>query len=174
MKLIKDLGKRKIGKYNRRFGLFYCEYCNRDVEKRHDSGLVYKSCGCLDRKEEFLKFETWRCTKCNVVKPLTEYYKNTTSFRRECKHCVKEKRLIDKFGVDYEWYKRKLNNQNSVCDICKTKLDSNTYDKLAVDHCHSTGKLRGLLCTQCNTSLGLLKENTETINNMLKYLTKYE
>jgi len=174
MELIKDLGKRIVSGRYRRFGLFFCPYCEREVEKRIDSGTTYKSCGCLEFRDEWNTFETWKCTSCNIVKPLTEYYRNKTGHRRECKHCAKEKVFKRKFGVDYKWYEKKLKEQHNVCDICKKELDSNRYDKLAVDHCHSTNKLRGLLCTQCNTSLGLLKENITTINNMLKYLNKYK
>lgn len=174
MKLIKDLGKRLVGKHNRRFGLFHCNYCGREVEKRYDSGSVYKSCGCLDRRDTWNTFETWKCTKCNIVKPLTEYYKNTTGYRRECKHCVKEKQLLYKYNVDYKWYEKKLKEQGGLCDICKKPLDSNHFDKLSIDHNHTTGELRGLLCNRCNTALGLLKEDIPTINNLITYINKYK
>lgn len=169
MKLIKDLGKRKVGKHNRRFGLFHCDYCERDVEKRIDSGNVYKSCGCLDRRGGWNTFETWKCTRCNITKPLTEYYKNKAGYRRECKLCVRDKQLIHKYGVDLKWYTKKLKEQNDVCEICKKESNNS----LVVDHNHDTGEARGLLCSQCNTALGLLKEDKPTIKNLLTYINKY-
>lgn len=174
MKLIKDLGKRKVGNRNRRFGLFYCTYCDNAVEKRMDSGKVYSSCGCLTNRQVWNSFETWKCTTCGIVKPLTEYYKNNTGHRRECKLCVKDKQLHRKFGVSLKWYTKQLASQGGVCDICKLELDSKRYKHLAVDHCHTTGKVRGLLCTTCNTSLGGLKDSPQNLLNAINYLDKYK
>ena len=169
MELIEDLGKRKIGKNKRRYGLFYCEYCEREVERRIDTGNVSKSCGCLTKRRDFSTFEEWTCTECNIKKPLTEYYKNKTGFRRSCKLCVRDKQLYNKYGVTLKWYTKKLDVQKGVCDICKKVSDKT----LCVDHDHDTNKVRGLLCSNCNTALGLLKENLETIKNLSIYLKKY-
>jgi len=169
MKLIKDLGKRKVGKHNRRFGVFHCDYCDRDVEKRIDSGNVYKSCGCLDRRSVWSTFETWKCTRCEIVKPLSEYYKNKTGYRRECKLCVREKQLINKYGVDLKWYTKKLKEQGNVCYGCRLPSDKT----LVVDHNHSTGEARGLLCSNCNTALGLIKEDKQILHNLTTYIDKY-
>lgn len=169
MKLIKDLGKKKVGNHNRRYGLFHCDYCDRDVEKRIDNGSVYKSCGCLDRRDEWSTFETWRCTSCGIVKPLTEYYRNKTGHRRECKICVRDKQLQKKYGVTLKWYTKKLKEQGGVCYICKIP----SKNTLAVDHNHSTGEARGLLCSNCNTALGLLKEDKTIIKNLISYIDEY-
>jgi hypothetical protein len=174
MELIKDLGKKKVNNRNRRFGLFKCTYCDREVEKRMDSGKVYQSCGCMSTKEVFKKFEEWKCTECGILKPLTEYYQNETGHRRECKLCVKDKQLQRKFGVSLKWYTKKLKEQGNVCDICKKHLQSDRYKHFAIDHDHDTGEVRGLLCNNCNTALGLVKEDERTINNMNKYLKKYK
>jgi hypothetical protein len=45
--------------------------------------------------------------------------------------------------------------------------------KLAVDHCHKTGKIRGLLCQGCNMALGLLKDSPAIINNLARYINKH-
>jgi len=177
MKLIEDLGKRKDSKNrNRRYGVFHCKYCNQNVERRIDTGTVADSCGCMKRRDAHSKFETWRCTRCHEVKPLTDYYKreDTKSYRRECKTCVKEKTLLRKFGVDYTWYHNKLEEQNHCCAICKKPLESKRNDKFDVDHCHTTGNVRGLLCTTCNTGIGLLKEDITIFKNAEKYLNKYK
>lgn len=76
------------------------------------------------------------------------------------------------FNITTEEYNRKLADQNESCDICK-KHYSLFKTKLAADHCHSTGRIRGLLCSNCNVALGHMKENSENITNMLNYLTKW-
>ena len=57
--------------------------------------------------------------------------------------------------------------QNNVCLICKQEK------KLVVDHCHDTGTVRGLLCSECNTSIGLLKETPQYFVNAIQYLERY-
>jgi hypothetical protein len=66
-----------------------------------------------------------------------------------------------------------LLDQDYKCAICKIseteiKHKRNTY--FAVDHCHSTGKVRGLLCNNCNCILGFINDKTEHLNNAIKYL----
>lgn len=63
--------------------------------------------------------------------------------------------LKKRFGLTLEDYAKMLEAQNGVCAICKTPPASNR--RLAVDHCHTTRRIRQLLCTKCNTALGLLK-----------------
>ena len=54
------------------------------------------------------------------------------------------------------------------CEICDRILGSGR-DR-AIDHCHDTGKIRGVLCNECNRGLGLLKDNKEILSNAIKYL----
>jgi hypothetical protein len=64
--------------------------------------------------------------------------------------------------------------QDNRCAICRkpetSKHQSGTIRKLAVDHCHETGKLRGLLCTKCNTGLGLFNDDWLLLDNAIEYL----
>jgi len=70
-----------------------------------------------------------------------------------------------------------LEKQNHKCAICGT--DETFYDKnglkssLAVDHCHETGKLRGLLCHRCNTGIGSLRDSIDLLLKAIMYLEKY-
>jgi hypothetical protein len=54
------------------------------------------------------------------------------------------------------------------CGICNRSI-SNNKNK-CIDHCHSTGKVRGILCTQCNSGLGMFKDNEEFLSNAIKWL----
>ena len=70
-----------------------------------------------------------------------------------------------------------LDSQNSVCAICGTDNplgEGNTTTKrefsFAVDHCHDSGKIRGLLCNTCNRGLGFFKDRTDLLGSAMRYL----
>jgi len=82
-----------------------------------------------------------------------------------------------RYGLSENQYKELLAKQNGTCAICKKpeittkrRNGNNILQSLSVDHDHNTKKIRGLLCNKCNTALGLLEENIDTIHNLLKYL----
>ena len=85
----------------------------------------------------------------------------------------KDKFLKKHYGVTYEWYQAKLIEQKDCCAICKlpetSKIKGNTL-ALAVDHCHDTGKVRGLLCRACNNAIGALKHSEEILRTAIEYL----
>lgn len=77
------------------------------------------------------------------------------------------------YGVTLAEVKKMYEDRNSRCDICGgggfTMKDSHNM-KLVVDHCHATGKVRGLLCHNCNRALGLLQDSKESLKRALEYL----
>jgi hypothetical protein len=80
------------------------------------------------------------------------------------------------YNVSYDWYQEKLSKQNGVCAICKKPETTEIRGKLinmAVDHCHTTGKARGLLCTQCNRGLGLFQDNPTILQSAIEYLASF-
>lgn len=72
---------------------------------------------------------------------------------------------LSKYGITPGEYIDMLLDQDKRCAIC------NTRDYLVIDHCHATGKVRGLLCNKCNLGLGLFKDNVDSLQNAIKYLT---
>lgn len=74
-----------------------------------------------------------------------------------------------RYGISEEQYMGMLNAQQERCAICKQK----SHKRLAVDHCHSTGKIRGLLCLGCNSLLGYAKDNIETLMSAREYLINH-
>ena len=62
------------------------------------------------------------------------------------------------FGVTTEWYDAKLCEQNGGCAICGKPEAESRWRRLAIDHDHNTGEVRGLLCFVCNTKLGVLED----------------
>ena len=82
----------------------------------------------------------------------------------------KEERLLRRYGISLKEYRYLLLKQNNLCAICE-KEDCNSRS-LAVDHCHVTGKIRGLLCVSCNNLLGRAKDSVSTLRRAVKYLEK--
>jgi hypothetical protein len=82
------------------------------------------------------------------------------------------------YGEDFglEQYKNLLQEQNKVCAICLNPNTNGRKDSnnLYVDHDHNNGKVRGLLCSNCNRMLGLVRDNICTLTNAVKYLQKHQ
>ncbi len=82
---------------------------------------------------------------------------------------AKQNDLKRMFGISLADYEEMLAKQNGVCAICENK---DAYFKLAVDHCHVTGVIRGLLCSQCNRGLGCLGDSPERLRRAIAYLER--
>lgn len=81
--------------------------------------------------------------------------------------------LKNNYGIEAKDYERMLEEQDHKCKICKGtgfKMKEEHTLLLMVDHCHTTGRVRGLLCHNCNRALGLLKDNVEALKNAIEYL----
>jgi hypothetical protein len=143
------------------------------------------------------------CKVCGEEKDSSEFsisYTNKDRLRSDCKKCfckyVKDKRgykgrskhlaykirtkdyskdtyLIAKHNITLEQYKNLLTNQNNKCKICGA--EQGTLNKeLFVDHDHETGKIRGLLCQNCNFGIGLLKDDISILEKALEYLKEFK
>jgi hypothetical protein len=66
-----------------------------------------------------------------------------------------------RYGLSIERYSSMLSEQDGVCAICRQEPEvrKNRHGKLDVDHCHSSGQIRGLLCNRCNMAIGLLRDD---------------
>lgn len=87
---------------------------------------------------------------------------------------LRHKERERKFGITSEIYSRMLHEQNGVCAICgnpETATRLGVVKALSVDHCHSTGRIRGLLCSDCNTGIGKLKDDLKILQNAIQYLS---
>lgn len=139
------------------------------------------------------------CKICNELKPLTEFYqtvrnKTPYGYHGKCKKCYVKKQqenydpikqrdenLKQRYGKHFGLveYNNLLEQQGHKCAICGS-LDpkgrksgrGGGVDVFYVDHCHTTGKVRGLLCNICNRSMGYLGDNISTLQNMIEYLQK--
>ena len=129
------------------------------------------------------------CRRCGETKGVDHFTKDAKrkdglqSWCRECKAIMlREYRASDKgraairktklkglYGIDETAYNEMLAKQGGVCAICGMK-ETVGGRRLAVDHCHSTGAVRGLLCNACNIGIGKLKDSPELLTKALKYL----
>jgi hypothetical protein len=116
-----------------------------------------------------------KCRVCEQERSLSEYHKrgsNTGNLRTECKQCIANIRRKHKFGMDHSAYKEMLESQDGRCAICAIHASdySQRYKNLHVDHNHRTGKVRGLLCHNCNTALGSFFDDEEFLKSAVEYL----
>ena len=77
-------------------------------------------------------------------------------------------------GMSLEQYQSKIIAQRNSCEICLGSFGTDAYKCSYIDHDHKTGKIRGLLCSQCNTALGLLREDIKLFQKCVAYLKKYK
>lgn len=91
--------------------------------------------------------------------------KNRSKLHASCRR----HRLKKNFGLTIDQYSQLLEKQNRKCAVCK--VFNNSQRHFPVDHDHVTGKVRGLLCPNCNMAIGMFKENKEIIKAALDYLS---
>ena len=70
-------------------------------------------------------------------------------------------------------YAAMFDKQSGNCDVCKTNQAELTR-RLSVDHCHTSGEIRGLLCDNCNPAVGFVKESIERCEQLIAYLKKFK
>lgn len=95
--------------------------------------------------------------------------------RPEYQLYIRSFRLKSKFNMSLEDYEQMLKAQHGLCKTCGTdKPGGSKGIYFHVDHCHTTGKVRGLLCSACNSALGLVKDNTNVLKNLIEYLNEHK
>lgn len=89
---------------------------------------------------------------------------------------TREYTLMREYGMTLAQYDQMVEDQNGCCKICKLPETTKYKDRvtpLRVDHDWKSGRVRGLLCNRCNTSLGQLRESIPTLENMIEYILEY-
>ena len=132
-------------------------------DKREKNGAILYKVKCADcgeihlRNAKHLK-QGMKYQKCSEYKPpnYTGLEKNDALIRR-------------KYGITQQQYNEMLQEQNNGCAICG-KTEEPDGRRLAIDHCHSTGKVRGVLCNNCNNGLGAFGDNINNIKQAIQYL----
>ena len=81
----------------------------------------------------------------------------------------KDYKLKNRYGISYQEYLNMLSAQQERCAICGTD-DTGARKAFHVDHCHDTGKVRGLLCGNCNSGIGNLRDDIDLLYRAIEYL----
>jgi len=143
------------------------------------------------------------CPRCHTVKPIDQYKRRpngkpkgycieceakyqadhaSTEAGREMRRGARAKwnegnhgYFLDyRYGITIEDYNRMLSEQNGACAICGTDKPGGKAKVWSVDHCHSTNRVRGLLCHRCNMGLGYFKDDLDRLRNAIAYLSKFD
>lgn len=142
----------------------YCKICHRKMSKEHAS----KNRAAVKQYQK-----AWR----DANREKTRQYARATYSKMSKEQIAKKaaynkKRFLErKYGMTQADWDRQLSEQGGICAICRIPGRLGKHGKLAVDHCHETGKVRGLLCTSCNVSIGILGETRANIARVLDYVT---
>jgi hypothetical protein len=113
-------------------------------------------------------------SKGHLCKPCA--VKRTTDWGKDNPERFFFNQIKAKYGISKEDYLSLVERQENKCAICNNEETApNTWKKdkarrLAIDHCHKTGIIRGLLCYRCNTTLGKVEDTPELLRNMAAYL----
>ncbi len=115
-----------------------------------------------------------KCIMCLRILPTTEFSKtkprralpNKFIYNSYCHKCGS----MRDFGLTALDYDKMFEEQKGLCGICNKP--NTAIKNFHIDHCHTTGKVRGLLCSKCNLGIGYFDDNNTYLQNAIKYLNK--
>lgn len=115
------------------------------------------------------------CNGCGLTLPSEAFNarmkRGKRTLRSRCRECERDERLRNLYGISSADYDRMLEEQDGVCAVCGGNATTHNHTEgLVVDHCHETGKVRGLLCDWCNRAEGLLRSSPENALALYHYL----
>jgi hypothetical protein len=148
-----------------------CKHCNKEFIPKSKHQITCASIECnKERHKETAKIRMKRVCKTEKYKA---YHKE---WRTKNKEKLKKKWMITNFkkklifyGITEQEYNDRLHQQDNKCDICKQPFIDTPY----IDHNHTTGKVRGLLCIKCNFILGHSNDDINILNNAICYINKW-
>ena len=121
------------------------------------------------------------CNKCKTELPDDMFYKRTypsgrVALQNKCKECQnigrakyykRHENLRRVLKISDVEYNTLIEKSQGRCAVCNKAVE-----RLCIDHCHDTNKVRGMLCHNCNTALGLVGDSVETLSNLIRYLER--
>lgn len=112
-----------------------------------------------------------RCRECHKIYPLTSFYGrfnrriNKAVYDSRCDECRRLQQRLRYMVLTKAQYDALIKHANGVCELCERPLD-----KPNIDHCHKTGRIRGVLCAACNSGLGALRDDPELMRRAADYI----
>ena len=145
-----------------------CSKCN--VEKELDAFRFHKNKQCYANT----------CKSCNYERDSAKrkargdaYNATARAWRKTPKGMISNRRGgWKRNGIDPDKAEAYLLAHHGLCDLCGKNVEANGK-ALAIDHCHETGDIRGMLCSNCNRGIGLLRDDYELIKKAALYVRKY-
>jgi hypothetical protein len=121
----------------------------------------------------------WRAANKEKIRRDNREYREANRERLKAYHAewkkdnrrkMRNSHLLRMFGITVEDFERMANAQGGVCAICRRPQRAKNKRNLCVDHDHTSGRVRGLLCSQCNKAIGLFGESPEVLSRAIDYL----
>lgn len=141
------------------------------VNKRCKTCLEYKTLNLFRLNAKGKYGRRGSCIECCKKLDKVKYKKTNWTY-------LKNRQLKANFGITYRQYNNMFKKQNGTCAICKEAETAKTrfgqIMSLSVDHCHKTGKVRGLLCNKCNPSLGGFRDREDLLLAAINYLKEHQ
>jgi len=153
----------------------------------------YKRSEQLEEKRRLASEQKKVCSKCRVLKDFSEFTKDLNHWTgksywcKECKNAsIRKHRESNpelfyesmrysqakiRYGIEKEDYLQLLESQNHLCAICSESLDMGRQTH--IDHCHDTGRIRGILCGSCNKGIGMLRDSPTILRSAADYLDNF-
>ena len=131
--------------------------------------MPYKKKKCLDCETMITGGKALRCRPCFAIIRRKDKDIDRSMYQRDWS-------LKKKYGISLADFNKMYREQDEKCLICTKQMELPTatqgqgLDIVAVDHCHITGLVRGLLCNACNKGIGLLKDDISLLEQSIKYL----
>lgn len=130
------------------------EYNKKYREKNRDKLVAHSKAYFESHREE----NTARCKK--------RYRDNKAEYAES----GRKRHLKKKYDITDADFSAMLSKQDGKCAVCRTDTPGGRFGKWNIDHCHDSGKVRGLLCWACNTGLGKFKDNEDFLASAIQYL----
>lgn len=160
----------------------YCKVCKSEMDKT--SHKKHRKQHLLQRKKfrqenpEKIKAQKQKYREENQEKENKRIQKWINNNRERHDQNKKDWFMKTKYGITLNEYLQMLESQNHLCAICnnpETRKDrTGKVHELVIDHDHITNKVRGLLCSKCNSGIGMLKDNISILDKAILYLKQYK
>jgi len=92
--------------------------------------------------------------------------------KAESSVALRNRMRVQRYGISADRYDRLLKDQRGICAICGCGPEKSANGVLGVDHCHETGRIRGLLCSRCNSAIGQLGDTVVGLMRAVCYLRR--
>jgi len=158
----------------------YNREANRRYRERHGEALKQRKAEWYQaNKDPAKEAARYAADRENQRAKRREYYQaNKENVKAQVKAYAQRnpdlivRRNLKQYGLTLEQYQKMETDQNGLCAICG-KPPTKGRKRLSVDHNHTTGKVRQLLCGRCNTAIGMTDESVEILHKIIDYLKRH-